>query len=295
MYLQFYGLREEPFRLTPDPNFLHLAAPHRAVLTSLIQGLRHRSGFIVIVGAVGTGKTTLLHTALQTFTLIQQLGGRRVESAFLVIPTLSRDELLESVLDDFEINSKGTKPQRLLAFREHLLETQRLGGTSVLIIDEAHLLTVELAEEIRLLSNLDTASERLLQIVLVGQPELEKLLAQPKLAALQQRIAVRTCLRPLERDEVGPYIAERFNLAGRLGPVPFLETALEEIVHLSQGVPRVINLLCDTCLQLGFSCQRPQIGGDIVEKAAVALHLPPVRERAQSSTVSVLRQAEWKF
>src|SRR5215472_4560688 len=218
MYLAFYGLREEPFRLTPDPEFLHLSDPHRAVLVSLIQGIVQRRGFLVVTGAIGTGKTTLLHTSLQILTLTQQqVGKRRVESAFLVNPTLTREELLESIIDDFEVSCTGTtKPRRLVALREHLLKTQSLGGTSVLILDEAHLLTLELAEEIRLLSNLDSSSDKLLQIVLAGQPELEHLLDNPKLRALQQRIAVYTRLRALNSQEVRLYIAERMKIAGRV-------------------------------------------------------------------------------
>jgi general secretion pathway protein A len=292
MYLAFYGLREEPFRLTPDPNFLHLADSHRAVLVSLIHGIIQRRGFIVTIGAVGTGKTTLLHTALQILTLRQHVGNRLAESAFLVNPTLTREELLESVLDDFEVNCTGTtKPRRLLALREHLLETQRLGGTSVLIVDEAHLLTLELAEEIRLLSNLDSSSDKLLQIVLAGQPELDHLLASPKLSALQQRIAVRTRLHPLTPPEVRLYVSERIKIGGRISTHPFLEPALDEICGLSQGIPRIINLLCDSCLQIGFHAGRLQIGTDIVEKAAVALQLskPPGQPPAESRPLDASR------
>jgi general secretion pathway protein A len=272
MYIKFFGLREEPFRLTPDPSFLHLAEPHRAVLIALIEAVVYRRGFLVISGPIGTGKTTLLHTAMRILTQ-KFTGNQRVETAFLVNPTLTRDEFLESVLDEFEVKCpSSTKPRRLAALHEHLLETQRRGGTAVLIVDEAHLLTVELAEEIRLLSNLEGPMEKMLQIVLAGQPELEQLIASPQLNALRQRIVDHKTLRALNLPELRMYVVERMKVAGWNGPLPFLNPALEEIYRCSQGIPRIINLLCDSCLWLAFHADKTEISAGIAEEAAT-LHL----------------------
>src|SRR3954465_1446325 len=176
MYLDFYGLNEEPFRLTPDPKFLHLADPHREMLLALLKGVVNRKGFIVATGPIGTGKTTLLHTALHILAN-KFFANRKLVTTFLVNPTLTRDEFLEALLDEFEIRPNGTsKPRRLQALQDMFLETQRGGGTAVIIIDEAHLLTPELLEEIRLLGNADTYREKLVQVILSGQPELNTML-----------------------------------------------------------------------------------------------------------------------
>ena len=267
MYTAFYQLKEEPFRLTPDPRFLHLADPHRTALKALLQGVLQRKGFIVVAGPVGTGKTTLLHTALQILTEKSEGRGRLV-SAFLVNPTLSPAELLEAVLDEYEIPTTATsKPRRLAALHQMLFQTQQQGGTAVLLVDEAHLMTVELLEEIRLLGNTDTYKEKLLQIVLCGQPELLAVLQRPELQALQQRIANTCLLRPLTLPETRAYIAERLHAAGLNGNSPFTSASVENIHKLSGGVPRLINLLSDACLTLGFETKRKQIDPLLVEEA----------------------------
>jgi general secretion pathway protein A len=268
LYTAFYQLKEEPFRLTPDPRFLHLADPHRTALKVLLQGVLQRKGFTVVAGPVGTGKTTLLHTALQILTEKSEGRGRLV-SAFLVNPTLSPAELLEAVLDEYEISCTATsKPRRLAALHQMLFQTQQQGGTAVLLIDEAHLMTVELLEEIRLLGNTDTYQEKLLQIVLCGQPELFAVLQRPELQALQQRIASTCLLRPLSLPETRAYIAERLHAAGLRGSSPFTGTAVEAIHKLTNGVPRLINLLADACLTVGFDLKRKQIDQLIVEQSA---------------------------
>ncbi len=267
MYTAFYQLKEEPFRLTPDPRFLHLADPHRTALKVLLQGVLQRKGFTVVAGPVGTGKTTLLHTALQILTEKSEGRGRLV-SAFLVNPTLSPAELLEAVLDEYEISCTATsKPRRLAALHQMLFQTQQQGGTAVLLIDEAHLMSVELLEEIRLLGNTDTYQEKLLQIVLCGQPELFAVLQRPELQALQQRIAGTCLLRPLSLPETRAYVAERLHAAGLRGSSPFTGTAVELIHKKSNGVPRLINLLSDACLMAGFDLKRKQIDQLIVEQA----------------------------
>lgn len=286
MYTAFYELKEEPFRLTPDPRFLHLADPHRTALKALLQGVLQRKGFIVVAGPVGTGKTTVLHTALQILTEKSEGRGRLV-SAFLVNPTLSPAELLEAVLDEYEIPTTATsKPKRLAALHQMLFQTQQQGGTAVLLIDEAHLMTVELLEEIRLLGNTDTYHEKLLQIVLCGQPELFAVLQRPELQALQQRIANTCLLRPLALPETRAYIAERLHAAGLRAAAPFTGTAVERIHNLSGGVPRLINLLCDACLTAGFEAKKRVIDPSFVERAAeevLSVLKPPTAPKVASS------------
>jgi general secretion pathway protein A len=283
MYLAFYQLKEPPFRLTPDPRFLHLAEPHRVVLTSLVEGVLLRKGIIVATGPIGTGKTTLLHAALQLLSG-PAIAKSLISSAFILNPVLTRDELLEAILEEFNITSTGpSKPRRLMALHQMLLETQYRGGTAVLIIDEAHLLTPELLEEVRLLNNTDTYHEKLLQVILCGQPELQPLLARPEMSALRQRIASRCVLRPLSPAETRAYIAERLHAAGLRAASPFMGQALDEIHAVTKGVPRLINLVCDGALSLGFSQQRKQIAPDLITEAAAVLELteasiaPPAR------------------
>ncbi len=273
MYTTFYQLREEPFRLSPDPRFVHLAEPYRAVLMALIEGILLRKGLIVVSGPVGTGKTTLLYSALQILAS-QSQSKMFVASAFLVNPILTTDEFVEALLEEFEIPfTMASKAQRLTALHQVLLELRQRGGTAVLLIDEAHLLSQEVLEEIRILSNSDSYREKLLQIVLCGQPELEFLIHQPKLRALEQRIAVRGQLRALSAVETRIYIAERLHAAGLRGPSPFPHATLEVLHQFSQGIPRVTNLLCDTCLSIGFAHRSREIGLDIVNEAAQALDL----------------------
>jgi len=274
MYTAYYNLREEPFRLTSDPRFFHLAQPHAAALATLVEAVMRRKGFVLMTGPIGTGKTTVVHTALQILTE-RTAASHPISSAFILNPTLSREEFLEMILTEFEIPCTATsKPARLSALQRMLLETQRKGGTSLLLVDEAHLLTPELLEEIRLLSNADTYQEKLLQIVLCGQPELLGLLRKPELRALRQRVASSCVLRPLSFAEVRAYIAERLYSAGFRGAASlFPTTVLEEIFRLTEGVPRLINLLCDACLTAGCKAHRPVIDLVTVEEAASELGL----------------------
>jgi general secretion pathway protein A len=272
IYTKFYGLKEEPFRLTPDPRFLHLAEAHREALTNLLESILTRRGIMLFTGPVGTGKTTLLNAALRI--LSEKLGQGQLRSAFIMIPTLSSEEFLEAVLDEFEVACGGkSKPARLHALHRMLLETHREGGYAVLLIDEAHLLTDELLEEVRLLSNVDTYGGKLLQIILCGQPELLSVLRRKEMVALHQRIAGRSSLRSLTQVETRAYIAERLHIAGLLDQTSFTTSALEAICFLSRGVPRVINLICDGCLRVGARAGKKQIQPDIVEEVVESLDL----------------------
>jgi general secretion pathway protein A len=277
MYTTYYNLREEPFRLTSDPRFFHLAEPHAAALATVVEAVMRRKGFVLMTGPIGTGKTTVVHTALQILTE-RAATNHPISSAFILNPTLSREEFMEMLLSEFEIPCTSTsKPARLAALQRMLLETQRKGGTSLLLVDEAHLLAPELLEEIRLLSNADTYQEKLLQIVLCGQPELLGLLRKPELRALRQRVASSCILRPLNLPEVRAYIAERLHSAGFRGTAsPFPVQVLEEIVRLTEGVPRLVNLLCDACLTIGCKAHRPVIDMAIVGEAATELGLKEI-------------------
>ena len=283
MYTKFYQLREEPFRLTPDPKFLHLAEPNRAALAMLLDGIMSRKGFLVLYGPIGTGKTTLMHAALHL--LEDNLALKdKLSTAFVVNPTLSPSEFLEAVLDEFEVHCpSSSKPRRLAAFHEMLLATQRKGGTTVLIVDEAHLLTPELLEEIRLLSNTDTYQEKPLQVVLSGQPELQAHLHHPRMKALQQRVAANCHLRPLSLPETRVYVSERLHAAGLRGESPFGVTALEKLFEFTSGVPRLINLLCDNALSLGAAQLKQVIDAAIIEEAAAKLQLLPEQVEAAKS------------
>jgi general secretion pathway protein A len=276
MYTEYYNLKEQPFQLTPNPRFLHLATPHSAALSALLFSITLRRGFAVITGPVGCGKTTLIHT------LLELLAQRRVSktdcaSALIVNPTLGRDEFFELLINEFEIQCKSSsKPQRLLALEKMFREVDRRDGTCVLFVDEAHLLSLELLEEIRLLSNADTPRGKLLQVILSGQPEMLQLLDQPATRALKQRIATRCQIRPLSLEETRVYVTDRLSAAGLTGPSPFSSAAIETIHLYAQGIPRLINLMCDECLAIGFQTQRNRIESDIPRHAATMLDLKEV-------------------
>jgi general secretion pathway protein A len=273
MYSSFYGLKQEPFRLTPDPRFLHLAEPHRNTLRAMVEGVAGRKGLQISIGPIGTGKTTLLY-CLQHILAHESSGERPVRSAFVVNPTLTPDELFESLFDELEIHAVApTKPARLRALHELLLASYKSNGAVVAIIDEAHLMPASLIEEMRLLMNLDNYPVNVLQVILCGQPELMPLLAKPELSALRQRISVVTRLRALTLTESRAYIAERLHVAGLQGDSPFTTAALEEIFRVSGGVPRLINSVCDHTLIIGYRRQIKKLGADFVTEAAEEMGL----------------------
>ncbi len=285
MYLGFYGLQQEPFRLAPDPRFLHLAEPHRNTLRSMLEGVSGRKGLQVATGPVGTGKTTLLY-CLQHILSHEASPEHPLRSAFVVNPTLTPDEFHETLLDELEIPAQANKPGRLRALHGLLLRSFRENGNVVVIIDEAHLVTPGLLEEIRLLVNLDNYPKSVLQIILCGQPELLGLLRKPELSALRQRIAVFSQLRVLTLGESRSYVAERLHVAGLTGESPFTSLAIEEIHRFSGGVPRLINTLCDRSLMAGCRQQMKRVGTDSVVEAAEELNLTPAdRDGSDSGAV----------
>jgi len=290
MYLRFYQLREEPFNLTPDPRFLHMAQPYRVALEAVVQSILRRKGFVVVSGPIGTGKTTLLHAAMQVLARLDR-DNAPLASAFVLNPLLTRDEFLETLMQEYELTgTSASKPARLAALHRMFLDKQNQGGTSILIIDEAHLLTLELFEEIRLLSNADTYREKLLQVILCGQPELPALLRRSELRALQQRITQYCSLRPLNLSETSSYITERLQAAGLIGASPFVFGAVE-LIHLrSQGVPRLINQICDGAMVTGFTRKQKQILPEIVEESISQLR--SVAETAMETPKSVFQESD---
>jgi type II secretory pathway predicted ATPase ExeA len=261
MYLSFYGLKEKPFNATPDPNFLYLTPGHREALAQLLYGVQVRKGFIVLTGEVGTGKTTLLQT------LLQRLNGDAAV-AFLFNSKLPFDGVLEYMLEDFGVaQSAGTQAQRLFSLNRFLIERWRAGQTAVLILDEAQNLDPETLEQVRLLSNFETPTEKLLQILLVGQPELEAKLQLPELRQLRQRIGLRCTIPPLTPEQTPDYIRTRLRIAGARDLGLFTERAVAQISEYARGIPRVINIICDHCLLFGYADQKRKIDRDIVEQA----------------------------
>ena len=261
MYLSFYGLKEKPVNATPDPRFIYMSPAHREALAQLVYATRERKGFSVLTGRIGTGKTTLLHA------LRQRLDGQTAV-AFVVNSSLDFDGILECILDDFGI-AKGmeSRSQRLLALKSFLLERERMGQATILMLDEAHNLDPQTLEQIRLLSNFETPNTKLLQIVLVGQPELRAVLQLPTLQQLKQRIELRCQIPPLARDEAREYIRTRLRVAGAPDLGVFTDAAVERITEYSEGIPRLISLVCDHSLLFGYADQKRRIDRPTVNQA----------------------------
>lgn len=265
MYEKFYGLREKPFNVTPDPRFLYLSLDHREALAHLQYGVQERKGFVAITGEVGTGKTTLVHALLSSL-------DSSTNTAFIFSTSLTAKGLLRMLVTDFGIATKAsTKTELLLDLNAFLLRQFSAGANAVLIVDEAQNLSFRLLEEIRMLSNLETDREKLLQIILVGQPELDKKLAMPELRQLRQRIGSWYHIHPLSRQDVTQYIQHRLKVGGLFGGEVFEEAAREKIVCWSGGIPRLINMICDRAMLLGYTYEKLKIGIGIVDEAIADL------------------------
>jgi len=263
MYKEFYGLRANPFNVNPDPRYLFLTRHTEEALACLTYGIQSRKGFVLLTGEVGTGKTTLINKLLEWLRLQQ------VPTAFVFNSRLNVAQFLDYTMADFGIacDSKA-KSQILLRLYNWLLDRYRAGETAVLIVDEAQNLTDEVLEEVRMLTNLETFTEKLLQIVLVGQPELEQRLKQPQLRQLRQRLTLRAKTHPLTMEETKAYVQQRLRIAGSNGQEIFDPEAVAAVHRYASGIPRVINLLCEHCLVSAFVDQTKVIGPAVVDAVA---------------------------
>jgi len=253
MYEAFFHLRKSPFGMNPDPKCLFMTASHRETFAGLLYAILRRKGFFVLTGDAGTGKTTLLRTLM--------LSTDAAQFSVILTPRLTADEFLELALLDFGLTEvPSSKSQRIAKFQRLLLELRVKGKAPVLIVDEAHTLSPETLEEIRLLTNFETSEEKLLQIVLAGQDQLAETLNRDDLRQLKQRIEVRMSLKPLAPTEVKAYMDYRWSHAGASAPLPFGPDAIALIAKASRGIPRLVNSICDNALLLAYASETPAIG-----------------------------------
>jgi general secretion pathway protein A len=263
MYTAFFGLNKMPFNMTPDPAFLYLTDQHREALAGLTYAILDRKGFLALSGMAGAGKTTLLAWVLQ------KLPVSKVQSSVILNPTLTPNEFLEMTMLDFGIpDIPESKAHRLWLLQKFLLKGQREDKISVLIVDEAHKLSPEVLEEIRYLGNFESPDAKLLQVVLLGQSELDEVLSRPELWQFKQRISVRLSLQPLGASEVGDYIQHRWGVAGGPLPAPFSSEAIVNVAKWSRGIPRLINSICDNALVQAFAEPIRTVSADHVQMAA---------------------------
>jgi general secretion pathway protein A len=279
MYKEFFGLRANPFNVNPDPRFLFLTRHTEEALACLTYGIQSRKGFVLLTGEVGTGKTTLVNKLLEWLRLQQ------VATAFIFNSRMNVPQFLDYMMADFNITcDANAKSQLLMRLYNWLLDRYRAGETAVLIVDEAQNLSDEVLEEIRLMTNLETFTEKLLQIVLVGQPELEQKLKQPNLRQLRQRLTLRAKTHPLTLEETRAYVAQRLKIAGSNGQQIFSPESLTAIHRFSNGIPRVINLLCEHCLVSCFVDHQPVVQANVVEAVARDFELTePVQAETQAA------------
>jgi general secretion pathway protein A len=292
MYKEFFGLRANPFNVNPDPRYLFLTRHTEEALACLTYGIQSRKGFVLLTGEVGTGKTTLINK------LLEWLRAQQVPTAFIFNSRMNVPQFLDYMMADFGIPCDSrSKSQVLLRLYNWLLERYRAGETAVLIVDEAQNLADEVLEEIRMMTNLETFTEKLLQIVLVGQTELEQRLKQPNLRQLRQRLTLRAKTHPLTMEEAKAYIQQRLRIAGSNGQQIFDGDALTAIHRYSTGIPRVVNLICEHCLVSAFVDQQRAVTVGIVDAVARdfdlgdnhSLTLPPQTEPDKFDLVSALK------
>jgi len=263
MYKEFFGLRANPFNVNPDPRYLFLTRHTEEALACLTYGIQSRKGFVLLTGEVGTGKTTLINK------LLEWLRAQQVPTAFIFNSRMNVPQFLDYMMADFGLPCETrSKSQVLMRLYNWLLERYRAGETAVLIVDEAQNLPDEVLEEIRMMTNLETFTEKLLQIVLVGQTELEQRLKHPNLRQLRQRLTLRAKTHPLSADETKSYIHQRLRIAGSNGQQIFDPEALSAIHRYSGGIPRIVNLLCEHCLVSAFVDQQKMVSPSVVDAVA---------------------------
>ena len=276
MYEEYYGFTEKPFSLTPDPKYLFKSESHANAFELLQYAVRRREGFVVVTGDIGTGKTTLCRALLEEI-------DRNTFSALVLNPFLSEEDLLKLILQDFGVVSREdvkrgrlthvSKQELIETIYDFLLSLLPIHASALLIIDEAQNLPMPVLEQIRILSNLETDKEKLLQIVLVGQLNLQPLLKAPQMRQLDQRVSIRYQLRPLSRDEVAAYVSHRLTVAGGSAAVMFLPKAIDMVYRRTKGIPRLVNLVCDRALLAAFSARSSRVSPEIVFQAAETLEL----------------------
>jgi len=268
MYNAFFGFTENPFNLTPDPAFLYLSPQHEEALANLMYGVQSRKGFIVLTGEVGTGKTTMLEC------LRENLDDEGIQFAFIFNSRLTVEQFFEMIAYDLDLRCKpDSKTEVLMALNHLLLQQATAGSTMALIVDEAHDLNWDVLEEIRMLGNLENRTGKLLQIVLAGQPELDRKLDAPNLRQLKQRVVLRCALQPLAAPETTAYICSRLAKAGMASQNIFSGEILSEIHARSQGIPRVINTICDNLLLTAFAIERKTVTMEMLDEVSADMRL----------------------
>ena len=260
MYRKFYGLKEKPFEITPDPRFLYLSENHKEALAHLTYAVREKKGFTVITGEVGTGKTTIIQT------LLSRLNGN-TRTAYLFNPQLDSTDFLEYICEDLGLSGqRRSKGEYLTQLHHFLMACYSRNENVVLIIDEAQGLDQKVLEEVRLLTNLETPKSKLLQVILMGQPELNNILNRPQCRQLKQRVGLRYNIQPLKKEETKEYIEQRLRIAGAMGPNYFSPKAMNGIYKYSKGIPRLINIVCDNALLLGYATDQKVIGPSVIRE-----------------------------
>jgi general secretion pathway protein A len=291
MYKRFYNLRRNPFEITPDPSFLFPTTRHQEALAALYYGVRRHKGFVVMTGEVGTGKTLLVRW------LLQLLKGTNVAYAYVFNSRLSPLEFLQFVAGDFGLDASGqTKSDLLLEFGRFLISRHQQNLTTVLVVDEAHHLAVDVLEEIRLLTNLETAQDKLLQILLIGQSELDEKLDLVELRQLKQRIALRARLEPLSLEETCGYVARRLQMAGATYEASelFPLDSVAEIYRHSRGIPRLINTICENALITAYARQLRSVPTEIVNEVAKDFRLNLIHSPRSERVTEHDRSESWQ-
>jgi len=269
MYKQYFGLTRNPFEISPDPFFYHPTPRHNEALANLHYGVGRRKGFIVITGEVGTGKTLLVRC------LLSELRKNNIAFGYVFNPLLPVVEFFQYIMADFGLPYSGrTKTEMLLDLNRFLIQRHARGLITALVVDEAQALRTELLEEIRLLTNLETSQQKLLQIVLMGQPELEAVLDSPELRQLKQRVALRCQLQPLDAQQTHAYVLSRLERAGAAAEPPiFSGEALDKVYEYSRGIPRIVNTLCENSLVNAFAREQRPVAAEIVSEVAADFRL----------------------